>query len=162
MNIWIMRHGEASFNAPNDAARNLTANGAENVKSQGKWLGEHLISQKIQLDKIIVSPYLRAQQTLEHLMLGMQAVNFPQYFANITETWEEITPDGNPYTVENYLEFLSDEGAKNILIISHLPLVFDLTQLLTAHKGNVQFPTSTIVEINWVGKIGEVTQLKHA
>lgn len=27
MNIWIMRHGEASFNAPNDAARCLTDNG---------------------------------------------------------------------------------------------------------------------------------------
>ncbi len=77
MNIWIMRHGEAGFNASSDAARCLTDNGIKNTISQGKWLGEHLANQQIQLDKILVSPYLRAQQTLENVLIGMQAVNFP-------------------------------------------------------------------------------------
>lgn len=162
MNIWIMRHGEASFNAPNDAARYLTDNGIKNVKSQGEWLGKYLTNQNIQLDKILISPYLRAQQTFENVIVGMQAVDFSQDFTKITETWEEITPDGNPYTVENYLDFLHNEGANNILIISHLPLVFDLAQVLTSNTGKVQFPTATIAEIYWTGKSGEVTQLKHA
>ncbi|MEG9474926.1 phosphohistidine phosphatase SixA [Mannheimia sp. HC-2023] len=161
MNIWIMRHGEAGFNAPNDAARSLTDNGIKNVISQGKWLGEYLNNKQIKLDKILVSPYLRAKQTLENLITGMQAVNFSQNFANLTEEWEEITPDGNPYVVEDYLHFLREEGAKNILLISHLPLVFDLSQRLTNNQGNVQFPTSTITEIHWVGNNGEVAEIKH-
>lgn len=162
MNIWIMRHGEAGFNAPNDTARSLTDNGIKNVISQGKWLGEYLNNKQIKLDKILVSPYLRAKQTLENLITGMQAVNFSQNFANLTEEWEEITPDGNPYVVEDYLHFLREEGAKNILLISHLPLVFDLSQRLTSNQSNVQFPTSTIAEIHWVGNKGEVTEIKHA
>ncbi|WHP47036.1 phosphohistidine phosphatase SixA [Mannheimia bovis] len=161
MNIWIMRHGEAGFNAPNDAARSLTNNGIKNVISQGKWLGEYLNNKQIKLDKILVSPYLRAKQTLENLITGMQAVNFSQNFASLTEEWEEITPDGNPYVVEDYLHFLREEGAKNILLISHLPLVFDLSQRLTNNQGNVQFPTSTITEIHWVGNNGEVAEIKH-
>ncbi|MEG9498532.1 phosphohistidine phosphatase SixA [Mannheimia indoligenes] len=162
MNIWIMRHGEAGFNAPNDAARSLTDNGIKNVISQGKWLGEYLNNKQIKLDKILVSPYLRAKQTLENLITGMQAVNFSQNFANLTEEWEEITPDGDPYVVEDYLHFLREEGAKNILLISHLPLVFDLSQRLTNNQGNVQFPTSTITEIHWVGNNSEVAEIKHA
>ncbi|MEG9532139.1 phosphohistidine phosphatase SixA [Mannheimia indoligenes] len=161
MNIWIMRHGEAGFNAPNDAARSLTDNGIKNVISQSKWLGEYLNNKQIKLDKILVSPYLRAKQTLENLIIGMQAVNFSQNFASLTEEWEEITPDGNPYVVEDYLHFLREEGAKNILLISHLPLVFDLSQRLTNNQGNVQFPTSTITEIHWVGNNGEVAEIKH-
>ncbi|AHG75108.1 phosphohistidine phosphatase [Mannheimia varigena USDA-ARS-USMARC-1296] len=161
MNIWIMRHGEASFNSPNDADRSLTNNGIKNVISQGKWLGEYLNGKQIKLDKILVSPYLRAKQTLENLITGMQTVNFSQNFANLTEEWEEITPDGNPYVIEDYLHFLREEGAKNILLISHLPLVYDLSQRLTNNQSNVQFPTSTIAEIHWLGNSGEVAEIKH-
>lgn len=161
MNIWIMRHGEASFNALNDADRYLTIKGIKNVKSQGEWLGKYLTAQNIRLDKIIVSPYLRTQQTLENLIEGMQAVDFSQHFATITEIWEEVTPIGSPYTVENYLNFLHSEGANNILIISHLPLVFDLAQILSSHNENIQFPTAAIAEIHWNGKRGEVAQLKY-
>ncbi len=161
MNIWIMRHGEAGFNASSDAARCLTDNGIKNTISQGKWLGEHLANQQIQLDKILVSPYLRAQQTLENVLIGMQAVNFPQHFTNLIESWDEVTPDGNPHTVESYLHFLREEGAKNILLISHLPLVFNLVQILTNNQSNVQFPTSTIAEINWVKTKAELIRVKH-
>lgn len=161
MNIWIMRHGEAGFNAPNDAARSLTDSGIKSTGLQGQWLGQHLINQNIQLDKIIVSPYLRAQQTLEQLILGMQAVKFSQNFATITEIWDEITPDGNPYTVENYLDFLRSEGAKQVLVISHLPLVFDLALSLTHHQANIAFQTATIAEIDWHQTQGNLLQVKY-
>lgn len=161
MNIWIMRHGEAGFNAPNDAARSLTDYGIKTAISQGQWLGQYLLSQNIRLDKIIVSPYLRAQQTLEHLISGMQAVKFEQNFANLTETWEEITPDGNPHTVVSYLDFLRSEGAKNVLIVSHLPLVFDLAQLLTDYQANMAFTPATIVEIDWQEMGEKTTKVKH-
>ena len=52
MNIWIMRHGEASFSASSDSARMLTPFGVEMAKKQGQWLGNRLNQAKIQLDKI--------------------------------------------------------------------------------------------------------------
>lgn len=78
----------------------------------------------------------------------MQAVNTMQSFANLAETWEEITPDGNPDTVIDYLAFLREEGAKHVLIISHLPLVFDLVYQLTQQR--VHFSPAVIAEISKV------------
>ncbi|MFK5206913.1 phosphohistidine phosphatase SixA [Glaesserella parasuis] len=148
MNIWIMRHGEAGFSAPTDAQRNLTEQGKLMAYQQGQWLAKRLENQQIKLDKVIISPYLRTQQTAQAVEQGMQAVNTMQSFANLAETWEEITPDGNPDTVIDYLEFLREEGAKHVLIISHLPLVFDLVYQLTQQR--VHFSPAVIAEISKV------------
>ena len=67
MNIWIMRHGEAGFDAPTDSERTLTEKGKNAAFLQGKWLGEQCIPRNIQFDKILVRPYVRAQQTLTAL-----------------------------------------------------------------------------------------------
>ena len=47
MNIWIMRHGEADFNALIDSERTLTEKGKNAAFLQGKWLGEQCIKRKI-------------------------------------------------------------------------------------------------------------------
>lgn len=144
-----MRHGEASFDAPRDSLRHLTEKGQTMAKAQGEKLGRQFQQQHIHLDKIIVSPYLRAKQTAEQLILGMQAVGFSQNFANIIEEWEGITPSGRVETVQDYLAFLKEEGAKNVLIVSHLPLVWDLTQALTQHQANVHFYPAVVAEVEW-------------
>lgn len=156
MNIWIMRHGEAGFNAPSDSQRALTEQGKNTAKKQGEWLGKILLEQGASLDKVIVSPYLRAQQTLEQLSEGLQAVGFPQKIANLIEAWEGITPDGSLNTVMDYLEFLKEEGAKQVLIVSHLPLVFDLVSALTQHQQSVHFYPAVIANVDWTTAIGEV------
>lgn len=159
MNIWIMRHGEAAFNATTDSQRTLTENGREMAFQQGRWLGDELTERSLRLDKILVSPYLRTQQTLECVQDGIQAVSSREFFANsqpeIVETWEGITPAGSPQTVVDYLVFLKEEGAKNVLIISHLPLVFDLTYALCGQ--NVHFYPAVIAEIDWKNAQGVLT-----
>lgn len=145
MKIWVMRHGEAGFNAATDSQRTLTKNGQEMAYHQGEKLGKRLLNQQIILDKIIVSPYLRTQQTAEQLFSGLQAVGFTQSCTKIVETWEGITPGGNVETVIDYLNFLHEEGAKNVLIISHLPLVFDLVHQLT--HSTVHFYPAVIAEL---------------
>ncbi|MDH2997810.1 phosphohistidine phosphatase SixA [Pasteurellaceae bacterium LFhippo2] len=149
MNIWIMRHGEAGFNAQTDKERTLTSSGETMAFKQGQWLGKYLLEQRVTLDKVIVSPYLRTLQTLSCLEKGLQAVNFSQSFANISEEWEGITPYGDSDNVVDYLRFLREEGAQNVLIISHLPLVFDLVQALTNYKESVNFYPAVIAEIEW-------------
>lgn len=149
MKIWVMRHGEAGFNAITDSQRSLTENGRQMAYSQGERLGKRLLAQQILLDKVLVSPYLRTQQTAEQLISGLQAGGFTQNIAEIIETWEGITPSGAVETVEDYLAFLREEGAKNVLIISHLPLVFDLVHQLTQSQASVHFYPAVIAEVDW-------------
>lgn len=49
--------------------------------------------------------------------------------------------------VVDYLDFLREEGAQNVLLISHLPLVFDLTYALTDNQSSVHFYPAVIAEI---------------
>ena len=131
MNIWIMRHGEAGFDAPTDSERTLTEKGKNAAFLQGKWLGEQCIPRNI-------------------------------HFANITEEWNEITPSGSPDLIQDYLAFLNEEGAKQVLIVSHLPLVFDLVQTFTQHQQSVHFYPAVIAEIHWNGTKGVLLQEKIA
>lgn len=147
MKIWVMRHGEAGFNAPSDSQRTLTPNGEKMAYLQGQWLAKRLSEQNRALDKIIVSPYTRTQQTYEQVMSGLQAVGFNQNCAKLMETWEGVTPSGDADNVVDYLDFLREEGAQNVLVISHLPLVFDLTQALTGYQYAVHFYPAVIAEI---------------
>lgn len=156
MKIWIMRHSEAGFNAPSDSERQLTENGRAMAIAQGKKLGEALLAQQIRFDKVIVSPYVRTQETLHLIEQGLQAVGFSQPLAEVVETWEGITPDGDPHTVQDYLAFLREEGAKNVFIISHLPLVFDLVQQFTQFQESVHFYPAVITQLEWHGNVGKV------
>lgn len=160
MNIWIMRHGEAGFNARTDSERTLTEYGYLMAEKQGQWLAQRLKLRRLLLDKILVSPYQRTQQTQQALINGMQAVNFEQNFASLVETWEGITPSGDPTNVKDYLEFLKEEGAKNVLIISHLPLVHDLVLALTHHQNTVHFYPAVIAEIDWTTANGRLTTIE--
>ena len=68
MNIFIMRHGEAEVMANSDKARRLTAYGIKQAFSQGEWLKQHLSTLVINsLDRILVSPYVRAQETFHQV-----------------------------------------------------------------------------------------------
>lgn len=162
MNIWIMRHGEAGFNASSDSERTLTSQGEAAVKKQGEWLANRLIEKQIELDKILVSPYRRTQQTLECLFQGMQAVDSDKNFANesLVEVWDGITPLGDSDNVCGYLAFLREEGAKNVLIISHLPLVYDLVLALTANQEAVHFYPAVMAEIDWKSDFGKITAVE--
>lgn len=157
MRIWIMRHGEAGFNSAIDSQRSLTDKGKNMAYQQGKWLANRLILQGKELNKIIVSPYLRAQQTLEMLLKGIEAVSYEENFTTLNERvelWEGIMPDGSVENVMNYLDFLQQNGVENVLMISHLPLVYDLVQSLTQAQQSVHFYPAVIAEINRIGNVG--------
>ena len=65
MNIFIMRHGEAEVMANSDKARRLTAYGIKQAFTQGQWLRKQL--ELATPDRIIISPYVRAQETFEQV-----------------------------------------------------------------------------------------------
>lgn len=109
--LFIFRHGTAVPGMDLDSDRPLTPLGEGEARSAGQWLAP-LISADTRL---VVSPYLRAQQTA-------LALNTPCE----TEVWPGLTPSGDPSAVS---EFLIEE-TRDVIVVSHLPLVGRLASLL--------------------------------
>ena len=131
MKLWILRHGEAEPHARRDAERELTAHGREQVlHSAARLIGQPL-------DSILVSPYVRAQQTAE---LVRKTLGFTSGL--VTVPW--LTPESEP---KYALGKLPDTG--NVLLVSHQPFVGELISLLL--HGNLRQPqpmqTASLVEL---------------
>nr|WP_288465731.1 phosphohistidine phosphatase SixA [uncultured Pseudomonas sp.] len=113
MKLWLLRHGQAQAQARSDAARELTAHGRDEVCQAL----EHLRGRS---PAILVSPYVRAQQTaaLVHDALALQA---PMQ----TVPW--LTPDSYP---RDSLARLQQLSGTELLLVSHQPFIGALGGLL--------------------------------
>lgn len=132
MNIYIMRHGEAGFQAHCDAERALTTHG----KKQTRYIATELKSQLAHIDYGLVSPYLRAQQTLK-IVQDVIPIEF-------VETTPELTSDGSVDVIADYLNTLHDKKINSVLLISHLPLVGYLISNLCPSVPPPLFSTAAI------------------
>ena len=142
MNIFIMRHGEAEVMANSDKARRLTAYGIKQAFTQGQWLRKQL--ELATPDRIIISPYVRAQETFEQVN---QAFNGE--LSSKIEIWDGVTPYGH-------------EGIKSIFIISHLPLVNEIVAELYGKRNPISFYPATIAYLNWSGQYAKILMYKNA
>jgi phosphohistidine phosphatase len=117
----MLRHGEAEPRARSDAERALTERGRKEVRKSA----EHLRGRE--LAHILVSPYLRAQQTAELVRetLGLT-------LSLTTVDW--ATPDDSPRMAADRFEHYP--GA--CLLVSHNPLLGNLSGFLL--HGNLQQP----------------------
>lgn len=107
--LWILRHGDASFDAPADSLRELTDYGRDQARKQAAFLKDNNIS----FDEVWVSPYVRAQQTADEV-LNLMSSNYKR-----TEV-EYLTPDSS---LKKVIKLLTESTAKNLLLVSHQPLV---------------------------------------
>ncbi|MDD1783225.1 phosphohistidine phosphatase SixA [Enterovibrio sp. ZSDZ35] len=154
MRIYIMRHGEAQTFAATDEERALTERGEQQSIEMARWLANELPNG--QLDMVLVSPYLRAQQTWQ----GCSTV-LPQAKRVLTE--EGITPYGDSGQVATYLRALAEvDTPASILLVSHLPLVGYLTAEFAPDMQPPMFPTSSIscVDFDIESGASEVLWLK--
>lgn len=142
LNIFVMRHGEAAAFAKSDQQRSLTKQGEAQVRAQGIFLK----STALKWDAVLVSPYIRAQETFQVLNSEFDFV-----LNDVFEIWDGLTPYGNAQLVEDYLQLLLEQGKQNILLISHQPLVGEIVKRLTGLHFN-QFYPSTIAKIEWDGE----------
>ncbi|ROS01000.1 phosphohistidine phosphatase SixA [Sinobacterium caligoides] len=139
-----MRHGEAAWDAPSDELRPLTERG-QKLSSQvaGRLLEANELALKP--ERLIVSPYLRAQQTADCVLSVIGGV--PK------DHCELITPDGNPREVIEWLYGYVEQYPKlqSLMLITHNPFVSDLISLLVdgqPRRGDSALPvmdTSTLV-----------------
>ncbi|MDD9154736.1 phosphohistidine phosphatase SixA [Aliivibrio sp. S4TY2] len=136
MKVFIMRHGEAEMYAPSDEERNLTPHGESQSAQIAQWL---MKTHQVQFDYVLVSPYVRAQQTWNAIKPILNVADAK------VETSDEITPYGDSDDVVEYVKALgSVEDIENILIVSHLPLVGYLTADFVPGIMPPMFPTSAI------------------
>ncbi|VVJ57743.1 Phosphohistidine phosphatase sixA [Klebsiella pneumoniae] len=96
-----------------------------------------LKGQKVDIERVLVSPYLRAEQTLD--IVG-ECMNLPKH----VDVMPELTPCGDVGMVSAYLQALANEGVATALVVSHLPLVGYLVSELCPGETHPMFTTSAI------------------
>ncbi|MBB1334479.1 phosphohistidine phosphatase SixA [Pseudoalteromonas sp. SR44-5] len=135
--ILIMRHGEATPMQADDASRNLTSVGQQQAEKMGLWLqATHTPT------ALLVSPYIRAQQTAE----GVKKHNAFLF----EETCSDIIPEGNPQIAADYLETLiaMHPQCDTWLVVAHMPIVSYLVDQLSA--GNMPiFNTGAVAVLSY-------------
>ncbi|MFS1538280.1 MAG: phosphohistidine phosphatase SixA [Candidatus Phlomobacter fragariae] len=146
MQVFIMRHGDATLNAINDEARDITLKGIEESKLMASWLAQ----QNPVFERVFTSPYLRAVQTY-------QAMQPLLSYSGEHEVLAELMPYGDPQSIANYLQLLAEGGVRTALIVSHLPLVGYLVSALCPQEIPPMFATSAIayLEMNTEMRLAE-------
>jgi phosphohistidine phosphatase len=132
-----MRLGEAALEAASDAVRPLTLCGRDESRQMAAWLN----TKSVDIERVLVSPYLRAEQTLATVR---EALTLPEG----EEVLPELTPGGNAEQVGSYLQALAMQGVSSVLIVSHLPLVGYLVAELCPGECPPMFATSAIANVD--------------
>ncbi len=146
MKIIVMRHGEAAHEAGRDDLRPLTEKGRKQSMKMAEWVSAELP----RLDRVLVSPFLRAQQTWE-------AVSGCLPKPDQIEDVNDLVPYGRVETVTDYLRTLDDEY---VFIVSHLPLVGYIVNDLCANAVPPMFVTSGMACITLENGIGRLDWLE--
>ncbi|WP_298769837.1 phosphohistidine phosphatase SixA [uncultured Shewanella sp.] len=137
MQLYLMRHGEANHQTRSDQDRTLTDAGRFQTVMMSQWLSASVDH----FDLVLVSPYVRAQQTWQEVS---------QYFTEPTQ-WhvlEELTPLNHASdtmdVIVTYAEFYQ---AKKVLVIAHMPLLGYLVNAFLPDIEPPLFSTSGIALI---------------
>lgn len=152
MRLWILRHGEAERHTQRDSERNLTAQGELDARAAGSYLA----SVAAPTLRILASPYRRAQQTAQCVLIALPG--------KIIATVDWLTPDDDPKIALGELAKLRDS---EVLLVSHQPLVSALAGLLTHgdYRAGPAMGTATLAELDLsmvaVG-CGNLLSLRHA
>ncbi|WMC12036.1 phosphohistidine phosphatase SixA [Oceanimonas pelagia] len=136
MNIFIMRHGQAAPQASNDALRPLTEQGCEEVCLMAQWLAPQVPV----FDRVLVSPYVRSQQTWQQMSRFIPGIQ--------VDDCNELTPDTDAdLTASLILAYCEPEREGNLLVVSHMPLVGFLIESLCPGTLAPIFVTAGIARI---------------
>jgi phosphohistidine phosphatase len=121
MKLYIMRHAQASFNAPSDRERQITPYGIDQTK---ELVLEHA-NTLTDINLVWSSDLIRAKQTAG-IVTGVLGLDLSEKVF--------LSPSGNPQRVLSELQGLSATDC--LLIVSHQPLVGELVSYLL--HGNIQ------------------------
>ena len=116
MFLTLVRHGEAAPSLDgNDIKRPLTARGHAQAKQTAQYLRDQVLP-----DVFVVSPLLRAQETLSYIQ-----AQFPNVATLICD---KIKPDDH---AKDAIEWLSQLPFENIVVVCHMNVVAHIAEQLT-------------------------------
>ena len=115
MLVYLLRHAIAEDRAATDSLRDLTAEGLAQARSITEKFKQH----SPVIDRVLCSPYNRAQQTASAVI-----TLFPGLALTLDESRK---PDGNVYSVLDAIEGL---GVQHLLVVSHNPFLSNLLSVI--------------------------------
>lgn len=137
MELFILRHGHAVAEAPKDSLRELSPDGRIEVQTNIERNKEKLGN----INALVVSPYLRAQQTAEIVrnILG----DIPKVDSSL------FTPGGNPKKAIEALHEMYNDECQSIMVVGHQPLLgILLDDLCGAEPGKFRMGTASLAAID--------------
>ena len=173
MKLLLMRHGEAELNAQTDADRPLTLYGRTQVSA----VARRLLEMDLQVQKMMVSPYLRARQTaaiMSKTMLSNMSGTISikssggpvsnKESGNISgnvsitsagEPWPEevseaITPEQSPERAAVAIAKCFDNAGIG-LVIMHQPIISRVVYYLTGQDQSIGTANLAIIEAPLIG-----------
>lgn len=138
MQLFLMRHGEAGFDANSDKARVLTSDGIQQAQQMAQKLKQHVSS----FDLVLLSPYIRVQQTWEQVKETFPATSDIKV---LDELVPSSAPDRTALMINAYAEQIK---ASNVLVISHMPLLGYLVSELVSGTEPPLFATAGLALLN--------------
>ncbi|MBV7315013.1 phosphohistidine phosphatase SixA [Shewanella sp. NIFS-20-20] len=142
MQLFLMRHGEASFDAACDKERVLTETG----RYQSRTMVQCLRMDNRPFDLVLVSPYIRAQQTWQEVR---ELLGEPRHCIELNN----LTPDASPrIAADVILAYAEQYKADKVLVISHMPLLGYLIGELVAGEEPPLFATSAVALLDKHGE----------
>lgn len=138
MDLYVIRHADAlalgERGITTDSDRPLSAKG----ETQSAAVGKMLQRRGIVLDKLVASPYLRAQQTAQILLQQLKPA--PELL-----TTDALEPDAKPRKLAKYLETLKGDC---VGLVGHLPHVAVWTGwLIGSKKAQVGFAKGGVAHL---------------
>lgn len=134
MRLYLSRHGQAVSQAPTDAERPLTETGRAALLAH--W--QLMRSNGITVSALIASPYVRAQQTADCI---------EQVYGDLPRvTCEQLVPDAHPGQLFDWL--LANPPAEHTVLVSHMPLVAQLTASWTGSAERIGFNVGTVASLD--------------
>ena len=115
MLLYLLRHAIAEDRAESDSARELTPKGL----GQARSIAIKFSQRSPQVDRVICSPYARAQQTAASMM-----PLFPELDLTLDAG---VAPDGDIYGVMDAIE---GYDLQQVLLVSHNPFLSNLLSVL--------------------------------
>jgi len=126
MRLYILRHGQASYQAATDAERELTDRG----RLETQAIVRQFLAGAERPITIVSSPYVRAQQTAE---IAAQELAFDAASREKIHQfpWLELRSESAPdQTIQKISDWFANNGQQDLLCVSHQPLVGQLINSL--------------------------------
>lgn len=134
MRLYLSRHGQAVSQAATDAQRPLTESGRAALLAH--W--QLMRSNGIAVAALIASPYVRAQQTADCI---------EQVYGSLPRrTCDQLVPDAHPGELFEWL--LANPPVDNTVLVSHMPLVAQLTASWTGSMDRIGFNVGTVASLD--------------